>query len=42
LSERNNHPDKAIEALEQALSGFRVKVLVGDQNCALPMMDVTV
>ena len=42
LSERNNHPDKAIEALEQALSGFRVKVLVGDQDCALPMMDVTV
>jgi len=42
LSERNNHPDKAIEALEQALSGFRVKVLVGDQDFALPMVDVIV
>jgi len=40
LSETNNHPEKAIQASEEVLSGFRVKVLVSDQACVLPMMDV--
>jgi len=31
-----------MEASEQALSGSRVKALVSDQTCVLPMMDVAV
>lgn len=42
LSEMNNHPEKAIQASKTALSGFRVKILVGEQAGVLPMMDVTV
>jgi len=42
LSETNNHPEKAIRASKKALSGLRTKVLVSDQACGLPMMDVTV
>jgi len=42
LSEKNNHPEKAIEASRTALSGFRVKVLVSEQGSVLPMTDVTV
>jgi phosphoribosyl 1,2-cyclic phosphodiesterase len=42
LSETNNHPEKAMEASKIALSGFRVKVLVSDQACALPLMHVAV
>ena len=40
LSEMNNHPEKAISASKKALSKFGVKVLVSDQTCVLPMMDV--
>ena len=42
LSEKNNHPEKAIDASKSALSGFRVKVLVSEQGSVLPMTDVTV
>ena len=42
LSETNNCPEKAVRASEEALSGWRVKVLVSHQACGLPMMDVTV
>jgi len=42
LSEMNNHPQKAIQASKKALSGIRAMVLVSDQACVLPMMDVTV
>jgi phosphoribosyl 1,2-cyclic phosphodiesterase len=40
LSETNNHPEKAIQASREALSGFRAEVLVSDQTCVLPLMDV--
>jgi phosphoribosyl 1,2-cyclic phosphodiesterase len=42
LSEMNNHPEKAIQASKKALSAIRAMVLVSDQACVLPMMDVTV
>jgi phosphoribosyl 1,2-cyclic phosphodiesterase len=42
LSEKNNHPDKAVQASKKALSGMRAKVLVSEQACGLPMMDVAV
>jgi len=42
LSEKNNLPEKAIQASKTALSGFRVQVLVSEQVGALPMMDVMV
>jgi phosphoribosyl 1,2-cyclic phosphodiesterase len=42
LSEKNNLPEKAIQASKTALSGFRVQVLVSEQAGALPMMDVMV
>jgi phosphoribosyl 1,2-cyclic phosphodiesterase len=40
LSETNNQPEKAMQASEKALPGFRGKVLVSDQACALPMVEV--
>ena len=40
LSETNNHPEKAIQASEQALSGLKVRVLIGAQDFALPMVEV--
>ncbi|MGE5842645.1 MAG: MBL fold metallo-hydrolase [Deltaproteobacteria bacterium] len=42
LSETNNHPEKAIQASKQALSGTGARVLVCEQACVLPMMDVGV
>jgi phosphoribosyl 1,2-cyclic phosphodiesterase len=42
LSEKNNHPDKAVQASKKALSGMRAKVLVSEQACVLPMMNVAV
>jgi phosphoribosyl 1,2-cyclic phosphodiesterase len=41
LSETNNRPEKAIQASSTALSGFRVRVMVGEQTRVLPMMEVT-
>lgn len=42
LSETNNHPEKAIQASKSALSEIRTRVVVSDQACVLPMMDVAV
>jgi phosphoribosyl 1,2-cyclic phosphodiesterase len=42
LSETNNRPEKAVQASKKALSGGRVRVLVSEQDCVLPMMEVRV
>lgn len=42
LSETNNQPEKAMEASEKALSRRNVRVLVSQQACTLPMVEVTV
>jgi phosphoribosyl 1,2-cyclic phosphodiesterase len=41
LSEMNNHPEKAMQASKKALSGSRARILVSEQTCVLPMMDVS-
>lgn len=41
LSETNNQPEKAMEVSGKVLSGRRVKVLVSQQACALPMVEVS-
>jgi phosphoribosyl 1,2-cyclic phosphodiesterase len=40
LSEKNNLPEKAVQASKRALSGTRARVLVSEQGSVLPMMDV--
>ncbi len=42
LSEKNNCPEKAMQASKRALFGTGATVLVSDQACVLPMMDVWV
>jgi len=42
LSETNNHPEKALQASKKALSGNRARVVVSEQACVLPMMDLSV
>jgi len=42
LSETNNQPEKAMEVSGKVLSGWGVKVLVSQQACTLPMVEVTV
>jgi phosphoribosyl 1,2-cyclic phosphodiesterase len=42
LSEKNNLPEKAIEASRRAVSGFGVQVWVSEQTSVLPLMEVTV
>ena len=42
LSENEQSSREGDSGFEKALSGFRVKVLVSDQACVLPMMDVVV